>query len=149
MSTGSETQPTRERSVIYIVTVAVLVVVAAIALFSFLAARQDVRAEDQAEELIQALEAEGVDVRLTPEQVASVLGDDGGAVCANPNGALSRAVLLDRLTNGAGGPGLRATIVEQRLLTGQLLIIETYCPDELGEFQEFVDGLYTVDGNDA
>ncbi|WP_400999431.1 hypothetical protein [Agromyces sp. GXQ0307] len=149
MSTGSETQPTRERSVIYIVTVAVLVVVAAIALFSFLAARQDVRAEDQAEELIQALEAEGVDVRLTPEQVASVLGDDGGAVCANPNGALSRAVLLDRLTNGAGGPGLRATIVEQRLLTGQLLIIETYCPDELDEFQEFVDGLYTVDGNDA
>ena len=36
-------------------------------------------------------------------------------------------------------------IVDSRVLQGQLLIIEIYCPDELEEFREFVDGLKTDD----
>jgi hypothetical protein len=36
-------------------------------------------------------------------------------------------------------------IADSRVLQGQLLIIEVYCPDELEDFQEFVDDLKTDD----
>ena len=145
MSTQMETQPTRERSIIYIITVAVLVVLGAIAVFTFLAAREEARGVDKAEELITSLEDAGVDVTLTAQQIAGVLGDDGGVVCADPNSALSRAALLDRLSNGAAGPGQRPILAEDRLVEAGVLIIQTYCPDELEEYQEFIDGLELTD----
>ena len=74
-----------------------------------------------------------------------VLGDDGGATCDDPNEALSRATLLSLLANGATGPGARPVIADSRAVKGQLLIIEIYCPDELEDFQEFVDDLKTDD----
>ncbi|GAA4053230.1 hypothetical protein [Agromyces indicus] len=145
MSTHVETQPTRERSIIYIITVAVLVVLGAIAVFTFLAAREEARGVDKAEELITSLEDAGVDVTLTAQQIAGVLGDDGGVVCADPNAALSRAALLDRLSNGASGPGQRPILAEDRLVEAGVLIIQTYCPDELEEYQQFIDGLELTD----
>ena len=36
-------------------------------------------------------------------------------------------------------------IADNNALQGQLLIIKVYCPDELEEFQEFVDDLKTDD----
>ena len=147
MSTETEQQPQRERSVIYIITVVVLVALAVIALVTFLSARQEVKAQDKAEQFLASLEENGITTSLTAEQVARVLGDDGGGVCANPNEALSKAVLFDRLANGAAGPGQRPILAEDRLLEGQLLIIETYCPEELEEFQQFVDDLQLTDGN--
>jgi hypothetical protein len=72
-----------------------------------------------------------------------VLGDDGGATCANPNKALSRATLLSLLANGATGPGARPVIADSRAVKGQLLIIKIYCPDQLADFQAFVDDLKT------
>ncbi|MBM7502814.1 hypothetical protein ACFPER_04985 [Agromyces aurantiacus] len=147
MSTELEQQPKRERSVIYIVTVVVLVVLAVIAVVMFLSARQEVKAQDKAEQFLASLEEQGIDTSLTAEQVARVLGDDGGGVCANPNDALSRAILFDRLSNGAAGPGQRPILAEDRLLEGELLIIQTYCPDELEDFQKFVDELNTVKEN--
>ena len=72
-----------------------------------------------------------------------MLGDDGGAVCANPNDALSRATDLSQLTNGATGPGNRPVIANARILIGEVAIIKTYCPDQLAEFQQFIDDLKT------
>ena len=74
-----------------------------------------------------------------------VLGDDGGATCADPNDALSRSILLSQLTNGATGPGARPVIADSRVFKGQLLIIKIYCPDELDDFQAYVDNLKTDD----
>ena len=74
-----------------------------------------------------------------------MLGDDGGATCADPNDALSRAILLSQLTNGATGPGMRPVIADSRVVQGQLLIIEIYCPDELEDFKAYVDDLKTDD----
>ena len=147
MSTETERQPQRERSIIYIITVVVLVVLGVIAAITFFSARQAAQATDKAEEFIALAEENGIDVSLSPQQIAAVLGEDGGGVCANPNDALSRAVLFARLTTGAAGPGQRPVIAESRLLQGQLLIIETYCPDELEEFQQFVDDLQLHDGS--
>ncbi|GGI46804.1 type II secretory pathway pseudopilin PulG [Agromyces flavus] len=147
MSTETEQQPQRERSIIYIITIVVLVILAVIALITFLSARQEAQATDKAEQFLASLDENGIDTDLTAEQVARVLGDDGGGVCANPNDALSKAILFERLTNGAAGPGQRPIIAQDNVVEGQLLIIETYCPDELEDFQQFVDDLQLSGGD--
>ena len=43
------------------------------------------------------------------------------------------------------GPGARPVIADSRAVKGQLLIIKVYCPDELKDFQKFVDDLKTDD----
>ena len=144
MSTATETQSKRERSTLYIavtIGIAVLMVTGQIFYRSAEATRE---AEQKADELVAALEEAGATAPST-EQIVRVLGQDGGAVCQNPNDALSRSILLAQLANGAAGPGARPVIADSRVLQGQLLIIEIYCPDELEEFREFVDGLETDD----
>jgi hypothetical protein len=144
MSTSTETQTPRERSWLYITSCIVLVVLAVIAIFTFSSARENRKARDKADEFIAALEDAGA---RTPDkdQVVRVLGDDGGATCANPNDALSRATLLSLLANGATGPGTRPVIADSRVFQGQLLIIQVYCPDELEDFKKYVDDLKSDD----
>lgn len=144
MSTNNETQPKRERTVIYAVAAGLLIVLAVIATLLFIDSRREARGVDKAEELLASFSEAGISVSLNAQQIAQVLGEDGGATCADPNAALSRSTLLAGLSNGAGGPGTRPTIVESRLLQGQLLIIQTYCPEEAEDFQQFVDSLNTV-----
>jgi Tfp pilus assembly protein FimT len=146
MSTQLETSTKRGRSVTYIVSVILLVALTVIGLITFRAARETDRAAEKADQLTSEIEAAG-GTAPSREQIMRVLGDDGGAVCANPNEALSRATFLGMLMNGASGPGARPVIADNRVLQGQLLIIEVYCPDELAEFQQFVDSLETADLN--
>nr|WP_300045242.1 hypothetical protein [uncultured Nocardioides sp.] len=144
MSTPAETQSPRERSWIFITVVVLLAVVTLAGVLAFSRGVNDAQAQNKANELINALTEVGA---RTPDvdQVARVLGDDGGATCENPNEALSRAVLLSQLTNGATGPGQRPVIADSRVVQGQLLIIQIYCPDELDDFKDFVGDLKTDD----
>jgi Tfp pilus assembly protein FimT len=144
MTTHTENQSPRERSWIYIVACVILALMVLWAVIAFSAARETTRAQEKADELIVALEDAGA---RTPDsdQIVRVLGDDGGATCEDPNAALRRATLNSLLTNGATGPGARPVIADSRAVQGQLLIIEVYCPEELDEFQEFVDDLKTDD----
>ena len=142
MTTPVENQSPRERSWIYITACVILAVLTLWAIFAFSSARETKRAEDKADQLIAALRDAGA---RTPDknQIVRVLGDDGGATCANPNKALSRATLLTLLANGATGPGARPVIADSRAVKGQLLIMKVYCPNELNDFQQFVDDLKT------
>ena len=144
MSTPAETQTPRERSWIFITVLVLLGVITLAGVLAFSQGREDAQALKKADELIGALDSAGV---RTPDrdEVARVLGDDGGATCENPNDALSRSILLSQLTNGAGGPGARPVIVDSRVVKGQLLIIQVYCPDELDDFEDFVGDLKTAD----
>lgn len=144
MSTPAETQGGRERGWIYVTACVLLGLLTLIALFTFSAARETRQATEKADELIAALEDAGA---RTPsqDQIVRVLGDDGGATCENPNDALRRSALLALLANGATGPGARPVIVDSKVVQGQLLIIKIYCPDELEDFQQFVDDLKTAD----
>lgn len=142
MSTHLESSTKRERSVLYIVSMVLLVVFAVIGVLMFKSARDTQQALDKADQLIASINEAG-GTAPSREQIARVLGEDGGAVCANPNEALSRAILLSQLANGAGGPGSRPVIADSRLFQGELRIIQIYCPEELGEFQKFVDDLRT------
>jgi Tfp pilus assembly protein FimT len=144
MSTPVETQSKRERNWIYITAWVLLGAFVLAGLIAFSSARETREAQEKADELIAAIEDAGA-TAPDRDQIVRVLGDDGGATCEDPNEALNRAVLLAQLSNGASGPGSRPVIADSRVFQGQLLIIEVYCPDELEEFQEFVDDLETDD----
>ena len=144
MSTGAEQQKPRHRSVLYVVVSVVFVILAVWAVITFVSARESQRAEEKADELVQTLEDAG-STAPAPEVIARLLGDDGGAVCANPNQALSRATLYGLLTTGGSGPGMRPVLVDNSVFRGQLAIMKVYCPDELEEFEQFVDSLETTD----
>ncbi|WP_378026749.1 hypothetical protein [Actinoplanes sp. GCM10030250] len=126
--------------ILYVTSIVVLVVLAGIALFSFAGNQQDARADEKAQQLITELNAAGLRAPQ-PEQIARVLGDDGGAVCDEPDDSLRRGILYGQLTNGAGGPGLRPVIADNNVVQGQLLIIKVYCPQYLDAFQRVVDDL--------
>lgn len=144
MTTSTETQTGRERNVIYIVIAVVVAALMVIGLFTYSSAKSTQEAEDKADELIAAIEDAGA-TAPSKDQIVRVLGDDGGATCADPNESLTKAILLSQLANGAAGPGARPVIADSRVVKGQLLIIQVYCPDELEDFQKFVDDLKTDD----
>lgn len=146
MSTHAETSTKRGRSITYIVSAVLLVILAVIGLFTFRSARETQQAGEKADQLISKIEEAGA-TAPSREQIMRVLGDDGGAACVNPNDALARATFLEQLMNGTGGTGSRPVIAETRAVQGWLLIIEVYCPDELAEFQQYVDSLDTSDVN--
>lgn len=144
MSTPVEHESKRQRTWIYVTAIVILAGLVVWALIAFGTARESKRAEEKAEEFTTLLQAAGLRAP-DAEQVARVLGDDGGAACANPNAALSRATLNSMLANGATGPGARPIISDKRAVQGQLLIIEVYCPDELDEFKASIEDLKTDD----
>jgi hypothetical protein len=116
-----------------------------IGLITFDYARDTRQASDKADEFIAALEDAGLRAP-SKDQITRVLGDDGGALCDDPDGALRTAITNAQLANGATGPGMRPTLADaQRLLQGQLIAIQVYCPDELEDFQEYVDDLKSED----
>ena len=47
----------------------------------------------------------------------------------------------DQLTNGADFVGRRPVIIDRRIVLGEALILQTYCPDKLKEYQDKIDDL--------
>jgi len=140
MTTVQETQTDRERRTLYLVIGLVVALLMVGGLIAFRSAKRTAEAEQKADQLISELQKIGAPTP-SKEAVVRVLGSDGGAVCADPTGALSRATLLAQLANGASGPGSRPVIANSKVVQGELLVIKVYCPDELADFQQFVDGL--------
>ena len=134
-------EPLEERNkVMYVVIGLILMVLIVIGLFTFHSKRSDSQANAKADQLIAALQAEGLRTP-TKDQIVRVLGDDGGPLCDDPTGALKRAIVFGMLTNGAGGPGQRPVIADNNVLKGQQIAIGIYCPQELQTFTKFVNDL--------
>ncbi|MEU7901614.1 hypothetical protein [Actinoplanes sp. NPDC049118] len=125
---------------IYLIFGVAFLLLAGTAMLTFSGAHQSREADAKADQLIAELTAAGAHAP-SQEQIVRVLGDDGGAVCANAGEALSRGVLNSQITNGAAGPGQRPVIADSRIVQGQLLIMKIYCPDQLAAFQEIVNDL--------
>jgi len=138
--TVTESSPTQETRTLYIVTGIIVAALVVIALLTFHSGKASQEAEQKANQLIVALTAAGARAP-SQEQVVRLLGNDGGAACDDPNGALRKGVLLGQLMNGATGPGMRPIISDNPVVKGQLLVLKIYCPDKLPSFQEFVDSL--------
>lgn len=140
MTTVREQSTRRHRFVLYGIVAAALVILLIVALLAWHSARSTRIAQTRADQLIAALRTVGARVP-SRDQVVRVLGDDGGAVCADPNGALNKAMLQAQLVNGAGGPGTRPVVANSNAVRGETLVITIYCPDKLAGFQQFVTGL--------
>src|SRR5688572_15722972 len=134
----------RNRKITYWVLGLVFVVIAGTALLIFNTSRNNAQAEAKADQFISEVQAAGLQAP-SKDQVVAVLGDDGGAICADPVSALGRGTLNGMMTNGAGGPGTRPVIADNDVLKGQLLVIKVYCPEYIEEFQEYADDLKTAD----
>ena len=124
---------------------AVALVLVVIGLFTYSAGSDDREAQQKAQQLTQKLQAAGLPVPADQDTIVRALGNDGGAVCADPGSALSRAILFDSFVNGASFVGRRPVIADARLLQGEALILQTYCPDELQEFRDKTKDVKTDD----
>jgi hypothetical protein len=118
----------------------VVVVLAVLGLITYSGKQDDQEAQQKAAQLSQKLEAAGLRV---PDQDILIrsLGTDGGNVCDNPASALGKATLHDQIANGADFVGRRPVIIDRRVVQGEALILETYCPDKLEDFRDEIDDL--------
>ena len=133
------------RSALAITLGAILIVLAVIGLITYSGEKKDEQSQQKAAELTAKFRAAGLPVPHDQDVFIRTLGDDGGPVCHDPGGALRRAVFLDQLTNGADFVGRRPVIVDPRIVQGELLILETYCPDELDDIRDDLEDLKTDD----
>ena len=123
-------------------------IVAALLIWGLLAYRghhQTQEANAKAQQLQQKLRAAGLPAYASTHQIARTFGTDGGAVCDTPGKSIPDGFVKLQLSNGAGGPGQRPVRVARELVEGQLLVIETYCPDKLPAYRKFVDSLHFKD----
>ena len=135
------TQPSRrERGVIYIVVAVVLVILAVIALSLFRTRPRRTEAAEREGRPARSRRSSRRAGGALRDQIVRSLGDDGGAVCANPGRRSDAGDSSDGLlTNGAGGPGKRPVIAENKVLQGQLADHRGVLPGGAAKFQEFVD----------
>ena len=96
-------------------------------------------ATQKAQQLTTAFRQAGLTVPASQKVFIRTLGDDGGAVCDNPASALGKATLADQITNGADFVGRRPVIIDRDLVVGELLILQTYCPEHLEKYRERID----------
>ena len=133
-----------ERRVTWIVLGVFFLGMMIVAVSIFNSNKENQQAIDKANQLMAELKAAGMLVPQ-PQQIYEVLGDDGGAVCADPGDALVRSILYGQLSNGAGGPGQRPVIADSNAFEGVTMIIKIYCPEKAADFQKVVDDLKTAD----
>jgi hypothetical protein len=120
----------------------IAVLLAIIGIFTYNGGPDNRQAQRKADELTQKFQQAGLPVPDDQDVITGVLGTDGGAVCANPLNALGKANLLDQLSNGAN-VGRRPVIIDRRVLLGEALILQTYCPDKAQEYKDKIDDLKT------
>jgi hypothetical protein len=123
----------------------VALVLCIIGLVTYSGKKETQQAQDKAQQLTQKFQAAGLRVPEDQDVFVRSLGSDGGAVCDNPASALGKATLIDTLTNGADFVGRRPVIVDRRILKGETLILQTYCPDKLQDYKDKIDDLKTDD----
>jgi hypothetical protein len=121
---------------LYWIVGAVVVVLAIVGLITYSGKKETQQAQDKATQLTQKLQQAGLRVPQDQDIIVRSLGTDGGAVCDNPATSLGKAVLFDTLTNGASFVGKRPVIVDRNALKGELLILQTYCPDKVQQYKD-------------
>ena len=143
-STPPEPASGSDHSWIYWSVGAVVIVLTIIGLITYSGKKDDQQAQQKADQLTQKLQKAGLPV---PDQdiLTRTLGTDGGNVCDNPASALGKALLNDQITNGADFVGRRPIIIDRRVVLAEALILQTYCPEKLEDYQKKIDDLKTDD----
>jgi glutamate:GABA antiporter len=132
--------PTRRKLVYGLVGVVVGAALVA-GLFSIREEEDNDESQAKADQLIASFEESGYN---PPEKdlIVNLLGTDGGKVCEDPSSTLNNALhRLTQLSNGAAQVGTRPIIADEDVVTGQLLILDVYCPEEAEQARNYLNDL--------
>jgi hypothetical protein len=99
--------------------------------------RQNEEANAKAQELIAAYEAAGL-TAPDQDQIARVLGDDGGQVCETADSDLVQGYWKLRLMVG-GEFYQRATSLPETIREGLSLVVDVYCPEKRPDVEDFFE----------
>ena len=102
--------------------------------------RNDQLARSRADRVIALFAAHHLTVPVDRNTLIDVLGTDGGPVCANPGGALTKALEDLQLSNGAATVGSRPIRGDRRVVAGEQLVLSVYCPQKLPAYEKYVSG---------
>jgi putative glutamate/gamma-aminobutyrate antiporter len=138
-----DSEPGRGHRWLLWVTGGVVVVLVGVGLATYSGKKDTAEAQQKAQELTQRFQQAGLPVPQDQDIIVKSLGNDGGAVCDNPANALGKAIQNDLLTNGADFVGRRPVIVDRRILLGEALILDTYCPEKLQDYRDRINELKT------
>ena len=130
--------------IIYMIVGGVLFVLLIVMLVTWNYNRSSAEATAKAQQLITAFDKAGLPAPGTAEEVARVMGTDGGAVCASVQDGVALGIAKLNLSVG-GAFYTRAVIADKRLATGLLLVVQTYCPDKVPTAQQFIDNQHFGD----
>ena len=133
--------PKATRITTYIVLGGIFLILLIVAVGTFRTVQTNTAATKKAEQLREAFSKAGLPVPEA-DQITRVLGEDGGALCADPTNHLNEAILQASMYNGATGPGMRPVIAPANVVQGELLAISIYCPAELAEFTNYIEDNY-------
>ncbi|MFJ3214451.1 hypothetical protein ACIPLC_00795 [Kitasatospora sp. NPDC086801] len=129
---------------IYLGAIALLVAMLITGLLSFSRLHATDQADRKAEQLARALSSAGYPAP-TQDQIVHTLGEDGGAVCANPSNALTQAQWTSAMSNGADGPGQRPVPSDRDAVRAEAIVLSVYCPGKLAGIQDRIDDLNLQD----
>jgi len=122
----------------------VLAVLLVLAMVTWNYNKANAEALDKANQLISSYQEAGLTPPRSAENVAEVLGTDGGEVCVAVRSDTLLGYIKTRL--GVGGEfGFRPTIIDRRPLLGAALVVKTYCPEDAPRLDEFINGLKSAD----
>jgi amino acid transporter len=120
------------------VIAAVLIILAMVGIVDYKQGRDDRLARARADQVTSLYRAHDLTVPVSHKTVIRALGTDGGAVCDDPGAALSRALQNQQLASG-GNVGSRPIRADRRVVEGEGLILQVYCPGQLPAYERYVD----------
>ena len=130
----------RRRRVLYW-GIALLVVVAAVAgVLIYKHGKETALARSRADRLVALFASHHLVVPVDHKTLIDVLGTDGGPVCANPGGALVKALQDQQFSNGGANVGSRPIRVSRQVVYGEELAVQVYCPQKLAALHTYVNG---------
>ena len=102
--------------------------------------------QELAEQFVSAAHQAGLAPRLTVDVAESMYGSDAAAVCDVFDGGVSTAE--QNLLLGNPAHGRRKTITDDAVAYGAI-VVQTYCPDNLDEYEDAVADLDPFEKSDA
>ncbi|MFE6871919.1 hypothetical protein ACFVFS_35940 [Kitasatospora sp. NPDC057692] len=129
---------------IYLGAIVLLVGMLVTGLLTYTQLHDTNEANRKAKQLSEALAAAGYPVP-SQNQIVHTLGEDGGAVCEDPAGALQQAQWKYGMANGAGGPGQRPVLSDREVVLAETIVLSVYCPDKLAAIKDKIDDLKLED----
>jgi glutamate:GABA antiporter len=128
----------RNRAVVWAIA-ALLLILAVVLVLVYKPAPNNHLAQAKAHRVEALYAAHGLTVPVDDKTLTSILGTNGGSVCASPTSALTKAMQDLSLANGGATVGIRPIRESRRVVEGEQIILQVYCPKQLPAFSKYVN----------